>query len=178
MLTATGGFVLWAGGRSTCAGWPGSLCQACARLDLGCRGAAGSCCRPNTICAAPALRAATPICRLPWQHGTHRSTLAPWHPPAARLSLPPLSPPQLPGCFSAAGNGSLPEGFCARVLRGRWAGQGAGHPRRWVPPAGCREPERSPGTATGPAADPGILSFFFPYFCHGTGARGKRGGKK
>lgn len=55
------------------------------------------------------------------------------HPPPARLT--PAALPPLPGCFSAAGNGPFPEGFCARDCRGRWAGQGAGHPRRCVLPA-------------------------------------------
>lgn len=113
----------WAGGAS---GWI--------------RGAAAP--RAPAACEAPSVPLSSPqpqsAAPLP-AHPRPWHPWRPWHPrhprraPAARLT--PAALPPLPGCFSAAGNGPFPEGFCARDCRGRWAGQGAGHPRRCVLPA-------------------------------------------
>lgn len=109
--------------------WQPSL--ACARLYSGCRGAAGS----HHPRAPYVLRA---LLSPPQPRSTALLPAAPQRLPRtprfpARLTAA-CSPP-FSGCFSAAGNGPFPEGFCARCCRGRWAGQGAGHPRRCVLPA-------------------------------------------
>lgn len=110
-----------------------------------------------TICAASAaLPSATQIRRAP-----PCSTAAPGaHPPVPRSPHCRLLSPLLSGCFSAAGNGPFPEGFCARCCRGRWAGQGAGHPRRCVLPARLLV---AGGAVAPPRACRGLsdLSFFF-----------------